>query len=66
MKITRDMKLDRLARRTCVRAMTRAGWREVRRLLVERFPGGDTSRVNLGEWFRIQQAVWSLESANAA
>lgn len=62
MKITSTMKLDRLACNTCVRAGTNAGWREVRRQLVAKFPGGDTSRVNLGEWFRIQQVVWSLES----
>ena len=65
MKITSAMKLDRLARQTIVTASTRAGWREVRRLLVAHFNGLDTRSVKIGQWWAIQQAAWAADIRDA-
>lgn len=62
MKISSTMNLRRLARSVCVSASTLAGWREVRRQLVARFDGQDTSRVTLGAWWTIQLAALAADN----
>lgn len=45
-----------------VTASMRAGWREVRRVLVAHFDGSDTRSVTIGQWWAIRQAAWAAHA----